>query len=132
MIFSSFKWQAVSFMQRNAGQNWSKEKLVDACMVYLYGHMREYGFHAKEYAQNIAVQALAHREALKTQAYINLEYTTEDALFIRNAYIGARWVLSIADIMKLLESSALVSLPIPSKVSLTKCVHDTPSETGAA
>jgi hypothetical protein len=103
---------ALSFLAAHQGEYLAHDRalLIDRCIA----HLIETHFVSKREAEIATLQAFGEHESRTCKAYVNLSLTTSHAVFIRDPRNGRMRVFTVAELMELVKTPALSSVPVPS------------------
>lgn len=105
-------YQALAYLAAHDGEHLDRDRalLIERCVSHLVdAHMlstREAGI--------VAAQALGELEAKKCRAYVDMSLTTSYAVFIRDPRTATMRAFTVAELLALVKTPALSSLPVPS------------------
>lgn len=84
--------------------------LIDRCVA----HLCETLFVSKREAEVATLQAYGERESRRCKAYVDVSLTTSHTIFIRDPRNGMLRVFTVAELIDLVKTPALASVPVPS------------------
>jgi hypothetical protein len=109
---ATLHYVALSFLAEHQGAHLEAERalLVDRCIAHLLAkHMI-----SNREAEVITLQALGEYESRKCSAYVDMTLTTSHAVFIREPATARIRVFTVAELIDLVKTPALSSVPVPS------------------
>ena len=84
--------------------------LVERCIAHL---LNEHMISSRE-AEVVTLQALGEHESKRCSAYVDMSLTTSHSIFICDPRNGRMRVFTVAELIDLVKTPALSSLPVPS------------------
>jgi hypothetical protein len=103
---------ALAFLAEHQGEHLEHDRalLVDRCVAHL---MHEHMLSTRE-AEVVTLQALGEHDSKRCSAYVDMALTTSHSVFIRDPKNGRMRVFTVAELIDLVKTPALSSLPVPS------------------
>jgi hypothetical protein len=103
---------ALSYLAEHQGEHLEHDRalLIDRCVA----HLIETHFVSKREAEIAALQAFGEHESRRCKAYVDVSLTTSHTVFIRDPRNGRMRVFTVAELMDLVKTPALSSVPVPS------------------
>ncbi|BCB23181.1 hypothetical protein KNT66_gp09 [Burkholderia phage FLC5] len=108
----SLHYVALSFLAAHQGEYLDHDRalLIDRCIA----HLIEAHFVSKREAEIATLQAFGEHESRKCKAYVDVSLTTSHTVFVRDPRNGRLRVFTVAELMELVKTPALSSVPVPS------------------
>lgn len=103
---------AMTFLMRHEAEHLDRDRhlLVARCVQ----HLVESACVSADTAEDVALQAIGEIESRHRREYVDLARTTSFAVFVHDPVSGRKRVFTVADLMALVRTPALASLPVPS------------------
>ncbi|MBR8114454.1 hypothetical protein KDX10_32955 [Burkholderia cenocepacia] len=104
-------YAALSFLAEHYGEHLDRDRalLIDRCVA----HLIDTQLVSKREAEIATLQAYGERASRQCTAYVDVSLTTSHAVFIRDARNGMLRVFTVAELLDLVKTPALASLPVP-------------------
>jgi len=122
---ANLHYTALAFIARHQGEHLTPDRrlLIDRCIA----HLVETEWLSSREAEIIALQAFGELESRDCRAYVDMSLTTSHAVFIREPRTARMRVFTVAELLDLVKTPALASLPVPStRDMLANGLADTP------
>ncbi|MBR8055645.1 hypothetical protein [Burkholderia vietnamiensis] len=103
---------ALAYLAAHHGEHLDHDRdlLIDRCV----SHLIDTQLVSKREAEVAALQAYGEHESSKCRAYVDVSLTTSHAVFIRDTEAGRIRAFTVAELMALVKTPALSSMPVPS------------------
>ena len=108
----SLHYAALAYFSQHQGEHLDHDRLllIDRCVSYL--------IETKSVSQRVAeistLQAYGEHASKACRAYVDMSLTTSHSIFVRDTRTGRLRVFSVAELIDLVKTPALASLPVPS------------------
>jgi hypothetical protein len=111
-IDQTMHYVALGFLAQHQGEHLAHDRplLVERCVGYL---MENHMLSSRE-AEIVALQALGEFDSRGCRAYVDMSLTTSHSVFVRDPANGRMRVFTVAELIDLVKTPALASLPVPS------------------
>ena len=122
---ANLHYTALAFIGKHQGEHLAPERrlLIDRCIA----HLVETEWLSSREAEIVTLQAFGELESRKCSAYVDMSLTTSHAVFIRDPRTARMRVFTVAELIDLVKTPALSSLPVPSaRDRLANGLVDTP------
>ncbi len=105
-------YQALAFLVKHQAEHLEHDRpmLIDRCVSYLIDTET---LSSRE-AEIVTLQAYGELESRRCAAYVDMSLTTSHAIFIRDPRTARMRVFAVAELLDLVKTPALSSLPVPS------------------
>ncbi|ADP02348.1 gp3 [Burkholderia phage KS14] len=105
-------YAAHTFLAAHEGAHLDHDRavLIDRCVA----HLIDKALVSKREAEVATLQAYGERESRRCNAYVDVSLTTSHTVFIRDARNGMLRVFTVAELIDLVKTPALASVPVPS------------------
>lgn len=103
---------ALAFLAEHQGEHLDRDRalLIDRCVA----HLIDTALVSKREAEIATLQAYGERESRRCKAYVDVSLTTSHTVFIRDPRNGMLRVFTVAELIDLVKTPALASVPVPS------------------
>ncbi|SEK14249.1 hypothetical protein [Paraburkholderia diazotrophica] len=103
---------ALAFLAAHEGEHLDRDRalLIDRCVA----HLIDTALVSKREAEVATLQAYGERESRRCKAYVDVSLTTSHTIFIRDPRNGMLRVFTVAELIDLVKTPALASVPVPS------------------
>ncbi|HDR9359251.1 TPA: hypothetical protein QDB44_005177 [Burkholderia vietnamiensis] len=107
---------ALAFLAEHQGEHLEHDRalLIDRCVA----HLIDTQLVSKREAEVAALQAYGERASRQCKAYVDVSLTTSHTIFIRDPRNGMLRVFTVAELIDLVKTPALASVPVPSTRSM--------------
>lgn len=105
-------YTALAFIAKHQGEHLASDRrlLIDRCIA----HLVEAEWLSSREAEIVTLQAFGELESRNCRAYVDMSLTTSHAVFIRDPRTARMRVFTVAELIDLVKTPALSSLPVPS------------------
>lgn len=109
---TTLHYAALSYLVQHEGEHFNHDRilLIDRCV----SHLAETQCVSQREAEVATLQAYGERESRRCKAYVDMSLTTSHSIFIRDPATGRLRVFTVAELIDLVKTPALSSLPVPS------------------
>ncbi|KVS16209.1 hypothetical protein [Burkholderia vietnamiensis] len=103
---------ALAFLGEHQAEHLDHDRamLIDRCVA----HLIDTQLVSKREAEIATLQAYGERESSRCKAYVDVSLTTSHTVFIRDPRNGMMRVFTVAELIDLVKTPALASVPVPS------------------
>jgi len=103
---------ALNYIVKHHGEHLEHDRilLVDRCVT----HLMETRTVSQREAEVATLQAYGEYDSRECKAYVDMSLTTSHSVFIRDSKTGRLRVFTVAELIDLVKTPALSSLPVPS------------------
>jgi hypothetical protein len=122
---ANLHYAALAFIAKHQGEHLSPDRrlLIDRCVA----HLVQTEWLSSREAEIVTLQAFGELESRNCRAYVDMSLTTSHAVFIRDPRTARMRVFTVAELIELVKTPALSSLPVPStRDMLANGLADTP------
>jgi hypothetical protein len=118
MTTPALHYVALAYLAEHRAEHLAHDKahLVNRCIEHLVKKM-DVSIRAAEVA---ALQALGEYESRECAAYVDMDLTTSYAIFIRDVKTARLRVFTVAELIALVKTPVLSSIPVPSTTEMLR------------
>ncbi|WP_158935284.1 hypothetical protein [Burkholderia sp. S171] len=105
-------YAALGYISQRQGEHLDHDRLllIDRCV----SHLIETKNVSQRVAEIATLQAYGEHDSKACKAYVDMSLTTSHSIFIRDVRTGRLRVFSVGELIDLVKTPALASLPVPS------------------
>ncbi|CAE6848343.1 hypothetical protein R75465_07039 [Paraburkholderia aspalathi] len=109
---ANLHYTALAFIAKHQGEHLAPDRrlLIDRCIA----HLVETEWLSSREAEIVTLQAFGELESRNCKAYVDMSLTTSHAVFIRDPRTARMRVFTVSELIDLVKTPALSSLPVPS------------------
>ncbi|MET3234360.1 UNVERIFIED_ORG: hypothetical protein ABIC54_006581 [Burkholderia sp. 1263] len=112
LIDTSLHYTALAFLAKHHAEHLDPDRalLIDRCVA----HLMNVSDVSKREAEVAALQAYGEHESRRCKAYVDMSLTTSHTIFVRDPRTARLRVFTVAELIDLVKTPALSSVPVPS------------------